>query len=52
MKDKLRLVVMAFKAFIYWELLMVMLKMSEGDPVLLESLTVMVQEMEEPDEED
>lgn len=52
MKDKLRLVVITIKAAIYWQLLMVMLKMSEDEPVLLEALVDMVQKMEELDEED
>ena len=52
MKEKLRLVVITIKAAIYWQLLMVMLRMSEDEPVLLEALVDMVQKMEEPDEED
>lgn len=52
MKDKLRLVVITIKAAIYWTLLMVMLRMSEDEPVLLAGLVDMVQKMEEPDEED
>ncbi len=52
MKEKLQLVVIIIKAAIYWRLLMVMLWMSENEPVLLEALVDMVEMMEEPDEED
>lgn len=52
MKEKLRLVIIAIKAAIYWQLLMVMLRMSENEPVLLDALVDMVEMMEEPDEED
>ena len=52
MKEKLRLVVITIKAAIYWQLLMVMLRMSEDEPVLLSALVDMVDKMEVPDEED
>lgn len=52
MKEKLQLVVIIIKAAIYCRLLMVMLWMSENEPVLLEALVDMVEMMEEPDEED
>lgn len=52
MKEKLRLVAITIKAVIYWLLLMVMLRMSENEPVLLDALVDMVEMMEEPDEED
>ena len=44
--------VIIIKAAIYCRLLMVMLWMSENEPVLLEALVDMVEMMEEPDEED
>lgn len=52
MKEKLRLVAITINAVIYWRLLMVMLRMSENEPVLLDALVDMVEMMEEPDEED
>lgn len=52
MKEKLRLVAITIKAVIYWRLLMVMLRMSENEPVLLEALVDMVDKLEVPDEED
>ena len=52
MKEKLRLVAITIKAVIYWRLLMVMLRMSENEPVLLDALVDMVEMMEVPDEED
>lgn len=52
MKKLFRLVSITIKASIYWNLLMMLLKMSQNGPVLLDSLVDLVMEMEGKDEED
>lgn len=52
MKKLFRIVSITIKATIYWNLLMMLLKMSQKDPFLLETLIELTIGMEDSHEED